>query len=86
MNHYTEIAISQKAHDLLTVWLLEKKFAPKHMKKHFVKVFDGKNREIFIGEEKIPVGNPGGQKKFSFETFFLDENLKPARLGITVFD
>ncbi|MDO8634384.1 MAG: hypothetical protein Q7K34_03790 [archaeon] len=86
MNHFTELAIAQKTHDLLTVWQAKKTFSAEELRKDFRLAFGEKNGEIIVGEKKIPVGNPRGAKAFSSETFFLDENMEPARLRVTVFD
>ncbi|MBI4044903.1 MAG: hypothetical protein HY392_04290 [Candidatus Diapherotrites archaeon] len=86
MNNFTSLAIAQKTHDLLAVWQAEKIVSPEELRKDFRLAFGEKNGEIIAGEEKIPVGNPHGAKAFSSETFFLDENLKPVRLRVTVFD
>lgn len=86
MNPYTEVVVSQKAHDLLTLWQVKKNLSPDEMKKDFLLTFAEKNGEIKLGEKKIMTGNGAGKKAFSYETFFLNEKLEATRLTLTIFD
>ncbi len=84
---YSDLVLSQKSHDLLTVWAKERNFDLKEMKTDFELVFSGKSGAIEVGGKKILIGkNKDAKKAFVEETVFLDDALNESRIRLVVFD
>lgn len=84
---FQEIIITQKMHDLLTVWAKQKTTNINELESDFLFVFKTHSGVIELdGQKKQIKKQKQNQQVFSEETLIIDTDFKLKKLRLTVFD